>query len=314
MIIKNSLLKYFRLAHDFGFSYTVRLLWYKAVVKSEDKATSLIEKRLYRDYERYLHPQGEKFEYPSSEKPYVWCMWWQGEGFMPDAVRVCYESQKKYISTGEVQYVLITKDNYNLYVDIPQYIVDKLNQGLITLTHFSDIIRIFLLEKWGGLWVDSTLLFTKPINNNYFSQPFFSVNLNKTKYHPHGYGQKLTGCRWVGFCLGVSCAHSAIFQYLKYSIMEYWKVHDVLIDYFIMNRLILMAYNNDDFYKNLIDNVPTSNVNLYRLLPRLNDAFDINDYRSIMKDTEMFKISYKCKLEPQIRDKETIWGYIIKHI
>ena len=52
--------------------------------------------------------------------------------------------------------VLITQDNLFNYVQFPDYILKKWEAGVITNTHFSDLLRLELLIKYGGTWSDET--------------------------------------------------------------------------------------------------------------------------------------------------------------
>lgn len=98
---------------------------------------------------------------PPSETPItatspIWTCWWQGEEAMPDIVRACYNAMRLHADNHPV--VLVTEKNYKEYVDMPEYIIRKLKDGTIDLTHFSDILRMMLLQRHGGIWADSTLL------------------------------------------------------------------------------------------------------------------------------------------------------------
>lgn len=68
----------------------------------------------------------------------IWIFWWQGERKMPRIVYQCYKSLLK--NKGNRQVILITQKNYYKYTDISSNIIDLVNQGNITLTHFSDIL------------------------------------------------------------------------------------------------------------------------------------------------------------------------------
>ena len=50
------------------------------------------------------------------------------------------------------QYTIITKDNWQQYMELPNHIIEKVENGKITLTHFSDIIRAELIKNYGGVW------------------------------------------------------------------------------------------------------------------------------------------------------------------
>ena len=47
--------------------------------------------------------------------------------------------------------------NLDKYIHLPNYILEKYKQGIITKPHFSDIIWIELLIKYGGTWVDASI-------------------------------------------------------------------------------------------------------------------------------------------------------------
>ena len=81
---------------------------------------------------------------------------------MPPVVRSCYKSVLKNAEKHPV--ILITENNITEYVDIPQYIYEKIREKKMTLTHFSDILRENLLYKHGGIWMDATIYMTAPFS------------------------------------------------------------------------------------------------------------------------------------------------------
>lgn len=304
--MSSSLKKYFGIFQNFGPVFTTRLFLYK-FLGNDDAVNILIENKLYSLYSNILDFNGNK---EIDAEPCAWTFWWQGEDSMPDIVKICYRSQLKYVRDAGVRFHLLTKDNISEFIEIPKFILDKVNKGIITLTHLSDIIRILLLEKYGGMWLDSTLLFTKPINTNYLKYDFFSVKLDPDIYKPIGFGQKLTCCKWAGFILSTSKKHSYIFSFLKETILEYWNTHTSLIDYFLMNRLIKLVYNRNDLCRRLIDDVPYTNDHLYLLKDHLNSKYEEEAYNKVNKNTLCFKLSYKMELNTTINCELTNYGYL----
>lgn len=65
---------------------------------------------------------------PVEATPYtnntVWVFWAQGRENMPEIVRRCVAQIERM--RGEYQVVLLTRDTYAKYVDIPDYIIQKL--------------------------------------------------------------------------------------------------------------------------------------------------------------------------------------------
>ena len=131
------------------------------------------------------------------EHPYIWVCWFQCEENMPEVVRVCIDSIRKNAPKG-VKVVLITLDNVCDYVEFPDFILKKVKQGKISITHFSDVLRFSLLKKYGGLWIDSTVYVSRPIPVEYMKMPLYSIqNLsNEERYKNIYYG----GC--ASFLIG----------------------------------------------------------------------------------------------------------------
>ena len=53
--------------------------------------------------------------------------------------------------------------------------MDKYKKGIFTRTHFSDILRLELLTKYGGTWIDASVLITKFDSRFYDNTLFFLV-------------------------------------------------------------------------------------------------------------------------------------------
>ncbi|MCR4818206.1 MAG: capsular polysaccharide synthesis protein, partial [Fretibacterium sp.] len=91
---------------------------------------------------------------PDSQVPgTIWTLWWQGEEHLPEVVRMCHASVRRHC--GEHPFKVLTQDNYQEYVTLPGFVMEKFQAGAITITHLSDIIRFALLSQYGGLWMDS---------------------------------------------------------------------------------------------------------------------------------------------------------------
>lgn len=69
------------------------------------------------------------------------------------------------------------------------------------MAQFSDIVSVHLLEKYGGQWLDMTLLLINVIDLQILEMLSYSINLHNTKYIPVG-GQIVTGARWSGIIMG----------------------------------------------------------------------------------------------------------------
>lgn len=97
-----------------------------------------------------------------SDSP-IWVCWWQGEAALPALCRACLKTIKAHACAHPV--ILIDKDNYSDYIKLPAVIKEKFDDGKISITHLSDILRCLLLREHGGIWMDCTIFLIKDIDD-----------------------------------------------------------------------------------------------------------------------------------------------------
>ena len=236
----------------------------------------------------------------------IWFFWWQGEETMPPIVKKCYELANQHAPEGH-PVILLTEKNYLQYTTIPTYIINKVEEKTISLTHFSDILRVSLLAENGGLWMDATLYTAGDIPQRLFEQQFFSVRTPDD-------GQWVSRCLWTGFFMGGVKNHP-LFLFMQQLFFDYWRNHNELLDYFLIDLGILMAYDNIPAIKKSIDDGVWYTDKLF--LPQNNIAkpFDAVLYQSILKEWHFFKMTYRDyfgKLQMFNQDgEETFYGHML---
>ena len=233
----------------------------------------------------------------------IWTLWWQGEDSMPPLVKACNKQLRKNANGAKV--VLITKDNYKEYIELPEYILEKREKGIISFPQLSDIIRFTLLEKYGGLWLDSTIYTSKLISDDYFSYPFFSQH---TKWCDTCFVQHNL---WHGFSIG-SQKGGKLVSFAKELFYEYWKKQDTLIDYLMIDYIIMLAYKKFPDIKKEIDNLPYSSERLYDLVNLLSKEYDEENFELLMEACIFSKLDWHKKYKTNIKGKETYYSHIIK--
>ena len=118
--------------------------------------------KIYKKYKKYLDMYNpEKDNNVDNNKPTIWILWLQGVENAPEIVKKCIKSIKYY--NGDKKIVVLTKDNLFDYIKLPKYIIEKWRKGIISNTHFSDIVRIELLYDYGGIWMDATTFCTSAV-------------------------------------------------------------------------------------------------------------------------------------------------------
>lgn len=238
----------------------------------------------------------------------IWMFWWQGEESMPPIVKKCYDLAVAHAPEGH-PVILLTKQNYKEYTDIPTYIIDKVSRHVISLTHFSDILRMSLLFKHGGLWMDATMYAASDIPQTIFEKPFFSVRTPND-------GQWVSRCLWTGFFIGGIKEHP-LFGFLRELFFDYWKDHDELLDYFLIDVGIVMAYDNLPQVKKSVDNGVWHTDKLFFPQNHIDQPIDIQAYQRLVKEWPFFKMTYRGyfgKLMVKNDKGEYTWyGYMLTH-
>ena len=97
-----------------------------------------------------------------------WC-WLQGENEIPILSKACLNSVRRNCKGYEI--IIITENNINKYIHIPPYIFKKYKNHYMKPAHFADLIRLELLLKYGGTWIDSSVLITN------YDEIFFNKDL-----------------------------------------------------------------------------------------------------------------------------------------
>ena len=201
--------------------------------------------------------------------------------------------------------VVVDQNNYQNYVEIPQYIIDKLNQGIITITHFSDIMRASLLAKWGGVWMDATMYLVDSIEDEIQGYEFYSNKLPADNQ----FATHVDKANWSAFFLACG-AENPILVNLRNILFEYWKTHTMLINYFLVDYCIKLSYDKFESLHKIIEKVPVNNVHLHDLQPLLNEPFDQATFEKLTQDTKFFKLTYKMDFSKGA--EHSYYNYLLK--
>ncbi|MCL2094171.1 MAG: capsular polysaccharide synthesis protein [Treponema sp.] len=248
----------------------------------------------------------------------IWFLWFQGEEAMPLIVKACYQTLLQHSNGHPVN--LVTRENYVTYVTLPDFLLDKVNKGKISLTHFSDIMRLALLHEHGGLWVDSTVLLTKPL------QPLPEISSYLGFWTPKDDGKIIATCfgasnwiirdgRWVTFCFYSSKNNIMIYNVLSLY-LAYVKKYNVLIDYFLFDYLFALAYETLPQARIMIDSVPPNNPQVHEIYHRLGLDHPYNEalFNAICETTAFHKLNWKEEFPEYTPQGElTNYGHIIRN-
>ncbi len=186
----------------------------------------------------------------------IWTMWWQGEDNAPEVVKECFESMRRH-ANGAMLHIL-DKWSVKEYIELPPVIREKFDAGCITITHLSDIIRVELINKYGGLWIDSTVFLTEDIPGWIFSMDFYSIRNGAGGDYKH-----MSQERWTGFVIGGKPGNP-VCGGVRWLFGEYWKQYDRLVCYALIDFCLNDVYDAVPEAKALIDALPEYKGNVYK--------------------------------------------------
>lgn len=215
----------------------------------------------------------------------IWVCWWTGINTAPELVQRCVESI--YRNAGDHPVHFITRDNYSQYLEIPDYLLNKLESKAICIANFTDYLRFSLLEQYGGLWLDATIFCTDPIPRDFFSMPLFSCKGGLDT------GAFISKYRWTSFCFGGFKGH-LLFKFFRDAFELYWHEHDVAIDYLFVDYVINLGYENIIAIKQNLDAIPINNLARDDLQAAMGAALPAESLETVLQpDTALYKLSWR---------------------
>lgn len=250
------------------------------------------KQKLEKRYKKYLIQFNEKYEETEHKKSNkIWICWFQGLDEAPNIVKKCIESVKKNNLDKEV--VIITSENLHDYVEFPKYIEEKWKRGVITHTHMTDLLRLELLIRYGGTWIDATVFCSSSnIPSYFFDSDLFFYQLLKP-------GRDGNGIYFSSWFMSAK-TNNKILMATRVLCYEYWKENNTMWDYFLLHDFlsIVLEYYPDDWKKI----IPRDNSAPHMLLLRLFDKYNEDVWKAISEQTPFHKLTYKFDSKNQRRD------------
>ncbi len=310
--VKKSIVLNLKLIRQYGFSYGGRRL-FLGIIPKRIRNTNYICVKMGEKCDRMAKEYLKKYRYVIENynakeqdgacvgaDSNIWIFWWQGMEQAPDLVKTCVASIKKHAEQHPV--IVLDQDNYREYVTLPVHVMDKFRKGKITVTHFSDLLRVVLLYKYGGIWMDATLYMTREFDKEIENASFYSINHCGDREATVRLGQ------WTAFFLA-SGKGNAIIGMLRELFFEYWKTEEELIVYLLVDYFLTLIYENDTDARKVLKNLPVSNRDLFALCDILHS--DCSALGTLDRATYLYKLSYKMNFQEEIHGRETVYHRLV---
>ena len=244
----------------------------------------------------------------SHEHPKViWWCWLQGVENAPSIVKACFNSlMREFKGSRDKGYEIkvIDAENWKEYVELPEYIVKKWEKKQIPPALFSDLLRLELLIKYGGTWIDSTVLCTGNVNDNHnHNDNFLNADLFLFQYTKQG-SIPVSISNWF------ISAHSnnEVLIVLRDMLYAYWKDFDCVLDYYIFHLFFAMISKE---YPEQIAAMPYGqSQNSLVLLHHWGEKFEQKKWDKLTSQVCFHKLAFRVG-ENVTKDRENYYNYIL---
>ena len=229
----------------------------------------------------------------------IWVFWMQGFENAPELVKKCLHSIK--CNCGRHPVIELTKDNIEEYITVPKVIKERLDSKAISLAQFSDYIRLTLLDKYGGIWMDSTMFLAGNFDEHMKDFSWYSIKNYpcKTIY--------VSDCKWTAFFMACGIDNSLV-KKCRSLLIHYFEKNEMLIDYFLIDYIFSLVYTKYNWARDIINHVPNNNLNVYWLKDNLGEKFNRKEWDNITKNSHLFKLNHR--LDTSTYDKYSYYNII----
>lgn len=242
----------------------------------------VVEPHLLQKYRPILKER--KAYYAENPQPHersrnVWVCWLQGMESAPPVVQACYNSLLKNLPDREIK--VIGGNNWGDYVDLPGYIREKWEQKRIPPALFSDLLRLQLLIKYGGTWIDAAVLCTGKCPE-YMDADLFVFRYNKAPGD-----RPLSISNWFI----TSCSGNEVLTVLRDVLFCYWHDYDCSLDYYIFH---LFFQELAAEYPDVIAGMPYAySPGSLVLAKHWAEPFDVEKWERLTANVSIHKLTYR---------------------
>ena len=219
----------------------------------------------------------------------VWFCWLQGMENAPKLVRKCYANLERHLEDRRL--VVIDESNLEQYVTMPDIIVERWRKHQIPAALYSDIIRLELLIKYGGTWIDSTVLCTgssfKFQGEDCSIKDYLDAELFLFQF------RKPTENAYMGISNWFITARPGhpMLMMVRDLLIKYWKENDCVLSFFIFHLFFSMIVEQKPA---LIKTMPYGySPNCLFLENHLGEQFNQENWDRLVAHVCFHKLTYR---------------------
>lgn len=233
----------------------------------------------------------------------IFMYWKQGWDNAPDLVKKCLESVKRNANGHPL--ILLDEKNLHQFIKMPDFIEEKHNCGIIPEANFSDILRICLLHKYGGYWLDATCFLSSPIPKVIDNSGFFMFQ----KHLFADWASPVICSNWFIH----SDTNNQLLEMVRNWLFQYWNNKTYIINYFMFHFVLSALVEKNLKCKKIWKSMPyICNMNPHVLLFNFSHHYDEEYYQFILNSCFIHKLTYKFGKNLLTSENENILMHFLK--
>ena len=277
---------------------------YPAITRKVDEILVMRYQPILEHYAASV-PHGGQGEDKVNDVPkIIWTAWLQGLDHAPEIVKVCLESLSAHLPGYDVR--VLDMDNFRQWVDLPEETIEKYRKGRIPPASFSDLLRLAVLRKYGGVWMDATV-YCSGFGNKQLKarwQRIMQSELTLFRYFRSGEAQPVGLSTWFVAAVPGQRNVAAVLDML----LAYWHDFDCLVDYYIIHLFMEMSLRR---FPEMMQTMPREN-SFHSLLLGNAMANDFNEKKwdELVEHVSIHKLNYR-KVEKAMHNRNSYCAHIL---
>lgn len=281
------------------------------------------QRRAFKVISRYIKSREDVFSFETTAFEGVVWQFWQspkiGASVGNQLVSNCLRSVEQNLWENFERKLLDLNDSLR-YVRFPEFVYDKLRRGCrgFGLAAFSDILRLALLYKYGGIWLDATMLALRPLESIYILYKndvgfsFGRSNMESScvrkewRHYDSWYfsWSQFSRVKWLSSFIVVGERREVLREVLRILLLI-WKYEEEYPHYFAMHIIyeFLTAERGFDGF------ATKSDVPVHYLQKNLHRSYDESFVEMLKEQHPLQKMSWKIK-ESEIVNGDTFYNRI----
>jgi tetratricopeptide (TPR) repeat protein len=224
----------------------------------------------------------QRLERPASTSLHmpIFVYWGQGFDAAPAVVQRCHAALRLNNPSADIHELTDTTVPY--YVDIPEAILTALGDDR---THKSDLIRLALLERYGGVWMDATCYASEPL------APRVESLLESADTFAFTYSTPMISSWFLASRPG-----SYVIHLWRAALFMWWEERAHLLGYFLLHHFFEMLYEMDDRFRADWDKgIRLSSDPPHALQATMLEDYEPARYRSALENSFIHKLTHKAR-------------------